>query len=284
MGIEPVSFFEKMPQAFPLYEAFAEKVLAAYPDVQIKVQKSQISFSGRHPLAYVWLPIRRMKNRPDIYIVVSFGLNHRIDSPRITEAVEPYPNRWMHHLVIQDPGEIDEELMNWIREAYNFGRICMRTLNQFINDYTCQLQQGELQIAYKGILEFIGRLRAEFVRKYPHYDVSSIYQGYMDMSYFSLSTKSLKDKSLKIAIVYLHEKGDFEVWLSARNRDIAKSYASVLKDVLSSDANVFHDVNNPDAIVEYSLVKTPDFENPSMLIDTIDQGVDKFVTTIVDRL
>ena len=160
----------------------------------------------------------------------------------------------------------------------------MKTLNQLINDYTCLLKQGEVQAAYRGILEFVGKLRADYTKNYPNYDVSSVYQGYMDMSYFSLSTKSLKDKSLKIAIVYLHEKGDFEVWLSARNRDIAKSYASILEDVLSSDANVFHDVNNPDAIVEYSLVKTPDFENPSMLIDTIDQGVDKFVTTIVDRL
>ncbi len=160
----------------------------------------------------------------------------------------------------------------------------MKSLNQLISDYTCQLRQGELQIAYKGILEFVGRLRAEFVRKYPHYDVSSIYQGYMDMSYFSLSTKSWKDKGLKIAIVYLHEKGDFEVWLSARNRDIAKNYAALLNIDLFGDANVFHDENNPDAIVEYSLVKKPDFENPSLLIDMIDQGVKKFVEVIADRL
>ena len=104
----------------------------------------------------------------------------------------------------------------------------MKTLNELIEEYTHHLQQGEIQIAYKGILEFLGKLRAEFIKKYPHYDVSSIYQGYMDMSYFSLNTKSLKDKGLKIAIVYLHDKGDFEVWLSARNRDIAKSYVSLL--------------------------------------------------------
>ena len=96
----------------------------------------------------------------------------------------------------------------------------MKTLNQLINDYTCHLQQGEIQLAYKGILEFSGKLRAYFIKKYPHWDTSSIYQGYMDISYFSLSTKPLKDKGLKIAIVYLHEKGDFEVWLSARKRNI----------------------------------------------------------------
>ena len=159
----------------------------------------------------------------------------------------------------------------------------MKTLNQLIGDYTCHLQQREIQLAYKGILEFIGKLRADFVKKYPHYDTSSIYQGYMDMSYFSLSTKPLKDKGLKIAIVYLHEKGQFEVWLSARNRDIAKSYTSIVNSNISGDVSLFHDINNPDAIIECILTPTPNFEDQSSLIDTIDQGVGKFMGAINDR-
>ncbi|MDD3307842.1 MAG: hypothetical protein PHO29_12205 [Acetobacterium sp.] len=70
----------------------------------------------------------------------------------------------------------------------------MKTLNKRIEEYTQQLQQGEIQIAYKEILAFIDKLRAAFIKKCPYYDVSSIYQGYLDISYFSLSTKSLKDK------------------------------------------------------------------------------------------
>lgn len=160
----------------------------------------------------------------------------------------------------------------------------MKTLNELIEEYMHVLQQGEMQVAHKGILEFLGKLRAEFVRKHPHYDVSSIYQGYMDMSYFSLSTKSLKDKGLKIAIVYLHEKGDFEVWLSARNRDIAKSYVSLFNSNICDEVNFFHDINNPDAIIECILTPTPNFEDQTSLIDTIDQGVEKFVTTTSDLL
>jgi hypothetical protein len=112
-------FFDRMPQALPLYQAFAEKVLAEYPGVQIKVQKSQISFSNKHPFAFVWLPLRRMKKRPDIYIIVSFGLSYLLDSPRIVQSTEPYPNRWTHHLIIQNRSEIDRELMGWIKEAYS---------------------------------------------------------------------------------------------------------------------------------------------------------------------
>lgn len=120
MDIETGLFFDKIPQALSLYKVFAEKVLAEYPDVQIKIQKSQISFSNKHQFAFVWLPIRKMKNRPDIYIIVSFGLSYRLDSPRIAETTEPYPNRWTHHLIIQNRSEVDTELMSWIKEAYYF--------------------------------------------------------------------------------------------------------------------------------------------------------------------
>lgn len=60
----------------------------------------------------------------------------------------------------------------------------MKTLNQQIAAYTQQLQLGEIQIAYREILAFIGKLRADFIKKYPYNDVSNIYQGYLDMSYF----------------------------------------------------------------------------------------------------
>jgi len=120
MNIEAGSFFEKMPQALPLFDAFAEKVLAKYPDAQVRVQKSQISFSNQHRFVFVWLPIRKMKGRPDVYIIVFFGLARRLDSPRIIESVESYPNRWMHHVIIQNCSEIDTELMSWISEAYHF--------------------------------------------------------------------------------------------------------------------------------------------------------------------
>jgi hypothetical protein len=156
----------------------------------------------------------------------------------------------------------------------------MKALNQLISDYTCHLQQGEIQLAYKGILEFMGRLRADFIKKYPHYDTSSIYQGYMDMSYFSLSTKQFKDNGLKIAIVYLHEKGCFEVWLSARNREISKLYESVFWDKIIGEITLFHDKTNQDAIIECTLVSAPNFEDQKSLTDIIEQGVEKFVIDI----
>ena len=42
------------------------------------------------------------------------------ESPRIVQAVEAYPGRWTHHLLALSPADIDEELLDWIDEAFRF--------------------------------------------------------------------------------------------------------------------------------------------------------------------
>ena len=117
-------FFQQDMEALPLYERLESLILDRIPDVQIKVQKSQISFYNRHMFACVsFAKVRKAKERPDHYIVVTFGLDHRLDSPRIDVATEPYPNRWTHHVLISSSGEIDDELMGWIQEASVFSAL-----------------------------------------------------------------------------------------------------------------------------------------------------------------
>ena len=114
-------FFNEHPAALPLYEMFAERLLAEIDNVTIKVQKTQISFSNKYNFAFVsFLPVRKAKERPKVYITISFGLRYRKDSPRIDAASEPYPNRWTHHMLISSAEEIDDELIGWIKEAAVF--------------------------------------------------------------------------------------------------------------------------------------------------------------------
>ena len=65
-------------------------------------------------------PCRRAKERPNVWMTVTFGLSYRKDSPRIDAATEPYLNRWTHHIIVGSEEEIDDELMGWIREAAEF--------------------------------------------------------------------------------------------------------------------------------------------------------------------
>ena len=114
-------FFAKKPNALPLYEAFAQRVLAQVGAADIRVQKTQISFANRHNFAFAsLLPVRKAAQRPDPYLTITFGLERRVDSPRIDAAVEPYPRRWTHHVMIGVAEEIDPELLGWIQEAYDF--------------------------------------------------------------------------------------------------------------------------------------------------------------------
>ncbi len=114
-------FFQEKPQAIPLYEAFEGRLLSELEGVNIRVQKTQITLANRRVFGAVsFLPARRAKDRPDPYITVTLGLNRREGSPRIDQVSEPYPGRWTHHLVIGAEEEIDDELMAWVHEAYNF--------------------------------------------------------------------------------------------------------------------------------------------------------------------
>ena len=117
-------FFQQDIEALPLYERLEGLILDRIANVQIKVQKSQISFYNRHMFSSVsFSKVRKAKDRPAHYIVVTFGLDHRLESPRIDVATEPYPNRWTHHVLISNLDEIDDELMGWIYEASVFSAL-----------------------------------------------------------------------------------------------------------------------------------------------------------------
>ncbi len=109
-------FFHGNPDALILYETLFQQLDSAFPHASVKVQKTQISFYGRRLFAMVSLPRRKR----DPGLVVSFGLGHRVNSPRVA-AVQPYPNRWTHHISVTDRELLDGELLGWLEEAWVFG-------------------------------------------------------------------------------------------------------------------------------------------------------------------
>lgn len=120
MSFDEIAFFNRMPQMLPLYVALREKLERAYPDMDVRVAKTQISFRNRHVFAMASLPWRKVKGWPEAYLLVSFGLPCRKESPRIAQAVEAYPNRWTHHVLVVTEDEIDDTLMSWLDEAFWF--------------------------------------------------------------------------------------------------------------------------------------------------------------------
>lgn len=121
MNVDVLRFFDQNPAALSLYETFEKRVLEKVGEAEIKAQKTQISFYHKHMFACVsFAKVRKAKERPETYIVVTFGLSHKVESPRIDVATEPYPGRWTHHVLIASEEEIDEELLGWVKETEAF--------------------------------------------------------------------------------------------------------------------------------------------------------------------
>jgi hypothetical protein len=103
---------------------------------------------------------------------------------------------------------------------------------------------------------YILNLRTYLKNKYPNYFVSgSIYFGYMDMTYFSFYPKSLGDKKLKIAIVFLHESMRFEAWLAGSNKQVQAEYWSLLKESGWDQYHLVPTTKGEDSILEHILVE-----------------------------
>ena len=121
--VNELLFFDSKPDALPLYEAFREAVLGKVSDARIEVKKTQISFFDRRMFAAVsFAPVRKAKDRPKPFLTITYGLSYRKESDRIDVAVEAYPNRWTHHVMIGSVEEVDEELLSWIVEAAEFAK------------------------------------------------------------------------------------------------------------------------------------------------------------------
>lgn len=120
---ELVRLFSSAPEMLPVYRVFEDRVREACEPrgpLTIRVQKTQVTFSNQYNFACASLPLRRKRDWPDPCLMVTFGLERRLDHPRVAVATEPYPNRWTHHVLVTRPEEIDDELMGWVLAAYDF--------------------------------------------------------------------------------------------------------------------------------------------------------------------
>src|SRR5699024_10490838 len=105
MTAEVLAFLGGEPGKIALFEAYEAAVLACGESTR-KVTKTQISWGNPYLFAMLSHP-RRAADRKAGALLATFGLNRRLDSPRILQAVEPYPGRWTHHLLLSRPEEAD---------------------------------------------------------------------------------------------------------------------------------------------------------------------------------
>ena len=157
----------------------------------------------------------------------------------------------------------------------------MTSFHEDMVEYKKQLKKGVMNRAYKDLMHYIMNLRTHFMNKYPDFYVSgSIYYGYMDMTYFSFSPPSLKDRQLKIAIVFIHDACQFEVWLAGANKQVQSKYWEIFKKNRWDKYYLVPTTKDVDSIMEFIVDDNPDFRDLDGLTKKIEEGVLRFTKDV----
>lgn len=158
-----------------------------------------------------------------------------------------------------------------------------QSLNHYIKEYHKQLELGNVQKGYKGLIDYIMTLRSHFINKYPEgYVVGSLHQGYMDISYFPFTPLDLNIKKLKFAIVYNHSKSQFEIWLAGQNKQVQKKYWEIIKNKNLTNYSIQPDPQY--AIITKVLVEKPNFNGLDDLTEQIETRSLEFGNDIINLL
>ena len=152
----------------------------------------------------------------------------------------------------------------------------MNTLDKDIRELRKHLSDGSVQRAYTGIITYMSRLRKVFTDHKGERSVSGLYQGYFDMTYFALFSDALKERGLKLAVVFNYETFGFEVWLAARNRKVQRQYWELLSSAGYRKHRLVEPAVGIDAIATTVLAAEYSMEAEDSLTKQIVEGVTVF--------
>ncbi|NLG22668.1 MAG: hypothetical protein GX555_14700 [Actinomycetales bacterium] len=111
----PEDLFQGFPEGLAMCRAVQEAV-STVGETTVRVTKSQIAFGRRRGFAYVWRPGQYVNS--EVPAVLSIALPREVKSERFKEVVHPSANVWMHHIELHDPAEVDDQIVEWLTEAY----------------------------------------------------------------------------------------------------------------------------------------------------------------------
>jgi hypothetical protein len=104
------------------------------------------------------------------------------------------------------------------------------------------------------------------------------------MTYFSFFPKSLKNRKLKIGIVFIHDTCRFEVWLFGYNKQVQAKYWKLFKENDWNTYRIPSTIKGMDSIIEYIVVDNPDFSDLDTLTKQIEKGTLKFIKDVENFL
>ena len=109
------AFFAGKPEAWLVFETIKEKMIARWPQTQLRVMKTCIVFEDKKPYLYVSYPPR--KGMRGVWLSIS--LRERVNHPRFAMVVPVSARRFTAHIHIEEADQVDEALIRLIERARN---------------------------------------------------------------------------------------------------------------------------------------------------------------------
>lgn len=151
------------------------------------------------------------------------------------------------------------------------------SMNVLIQEYSARVAQGNLPMAYRFLMEWMGRFKRHLELRHPDFQSSQIYPGYMDMTYFAFTPEALQKEKLKVAVVFLHQSLRFEGWLGGANRQIQSHFIDLFRGIDLGNHRLSTPGPGIDSIIETELSSCPDFDHPEALMETMENRLMAFV-------
>jgi hypothetical protein len=144
----------------------------------------------------------------------------------------------------------------------------MKNLNHYIDIYKEELEKGDIREAYVGLIKYVTKLRSTLSNNLSEsYSFGSLFQGYMDYTYFYYSNDFLKKRKLKMGLVLNHTKMQFEIWLLGQTIPIQEKYWQYFK---ATKWNKDRTTRPQYSILETVLIERPNFNDLEKLIKQIE--------------
>lgn len=154
----------------------------------------------------------------------------------------------------------------------------MKDLHQYVDIYKEQLKKGDIQEAYVGLVKHVTRLGTTLTKNLSeHYSFGSLFQKYMDYTYFYYTNDFLKKRKLKMGLVLNHSKMQFEIWLLGQTIPIQEKYWEYFK---STKWNKNRTTRPQYSILVAELILNPDFND----LEKLSRQIEDKLVLVTDKI
>jgi hypothetical protein len=94
----------------PLFDEFVKRIESNIGPVKIDSPECCIHLMNGTTFAAAWIGKNKIK--------IDFRVAQKLKSGRFTHELQMSANRFLYHMDIMDKGEIDDELLAWLKESY----------------------------------------------------------------------------------------------------------------------------------------------------------------------